>query len=323
MKYGSQDAEYFRLPANLSPGARASELLKRLDKDLQTIREVSLQLQKQIIEERKKNDEPHAHYEVGDFVLWNPRETQSDFAPSKLGPNWFGPYEVISQHKNDVTMKHMCVHTVEVQHISRLKPFIGSREQAIEYAKLDYNQFDIVSFNYFIGNPHKRTSMMFNVSFSYDNKIEAKMIPYSADIDKTQQFEEYINRYPYLFPLRFLVSVSKKEISAIKKKRITKLVPGDTVYLNLRYYDGDSNAWFDALDLPEKDKNYYVKVRVQRWTNTKHNEVQTYCDVFDCNVYLNNYDVFALVLTEEEFDDDRDILVTEEFRNLYPSIFQQ
>jgi hypothetical protein len=163
---------------------------------------------------------------------------------------------------------------------------------------------------------------MINVAFVYDGITENKMLPYEANIDKTQQFDEYIHRIPYLFPLRFLASEAKKEISRIKRGRITRLVPGDLVYLNLRYFDGDSSAWFDSLDLPEKDKSYFAQVRVLRWTNNRHNEVEGRCNVFNCNVTLNNYDVQAVILTEQEFIDDRDILVTEAFRVQYPKMFE-
>jgi len=322
LKYGTQDAAHFRLPAELTPGARSHEILRLLDKDLQTIRELSLELQTRIMEERKSKDEPPAHYEVGDLVLWNPREKQSDFAPSKLGPNWFGPYEVIAQHKNDITMKHMCIHTVEVQHISRLKPWFGSREEAIEYAKLDYNQFDVVSINYFTGNPHLRSSMMFNVTFRDKDVTENKMMQYGPNIDKTQQFEEYLNRTPYLFPLKFLAKAAKKEINNVKQRRITNITPGDTVYLNLRYFDGETNAWFDSLELPDKLKDYCVQLRLQRWKDNAHTTIRAQCDVFNCSIDLNAYDIMTLVVTEVDFTDETHILVTDQFRHQYPKIFE-
>jgi hypothetical protein len=323
LKYGTQDAEYFRLPANLSPGARAGEMLRRLDRDLEIIRNISIEKQAEIIQDRKKNDKPYTTYAVGDYVLWNPREEQSDFAPAgKLGPNWFGPYEVIEQVKNDVTMKHMCIHTIEVQHVSRLKPFFGSKEDALNMAKLDYNQFDIVSFNYFTGNPHKRSSMLFNVTFAYNGITENKMIPYSADIDKTQQFEEYINANPILFPLRYFAKESIKRVNIMNRQAITRVVPGDTVYINLRYFDGTDSAWFDSLDLPEKDKTYTVKVRVLAWDNRNHIKLKAYCEVFDINVLLTTYDIYALTITEESFDERIHILVTVNMRTQYPKMFE-
>ena len=323
MKYGTQDAEYFRLPANLTPGARAAEVLKRLDKDLETIRNISVEKQSEIIQHRKKNDKLPTQYAVGDYVLWNPREKPSDFAPAgKLGPNWFGPYEVLEQIKNDVTMKHMCIHTIEVQHVDRLRPFIGSKEDALNMAKLDYNQFDVVQFNYFTGNPHKRTSMMFSVTFSLNNILEEKMLPYEANIDKTQQFDVYINKHPILFPLRYHVKESKRQINSMNKNRIVRVVPRDMVYLNLRYFDGTDNAWFDSLNLPEKNKIYTVKIRVLDWMNNNHTKLKAYCEVYDLEVHLSTYDVYALVITQEDFNDEEHILVTDNYRRQYPELFE-
>ena len=323
MKYGTQDAEYFRLPANLTPGARAHEILKRLDEDLRTIRSISIEKQAEIIQDRKKNDKPHTQYAVGDYVLWNPREKQSDFNPAgKLGPNWFGPYEVIEQNKNDVTMKHMCIHTIEIQHVDRIKPFLGSKEDALNMAKLDYNQFDVVRFNYFTGNPHKRTSMLFNVTFAYNGITEAKMIPYSRDLDRTEQFDIFINSRPILFPLRYSLKESKHEINLMNKERITRVVPNDIVYLDLRYFDGLDSAWFDSMELPEKDKTYTVKVRVLEWVNRSHTKLKAYCEVFNIEVLLATYDVYALIITQEDFIDEEYVLVTVNHRMQYPKLFE-
>jgi len=219
-------------------------------------------------------------------------------------------------------MKHMCIHTIEVQHVDRLKPFFGTTEEALEMAKLDYNQFFIESFNHFTGNPHKRTSMLFNVTFSYNGITEAKMIPYSADIDRTEQFERYINDNPYLFPLRYHASVAKKRMNAMNRQPITRVVPNDIVYLNLRYYDGMDSAWFDSLDLPEKDKIYTVKIRALEWGHRNHKTLKTYCDVFGMDVLLTTYDVYALTITQQDFDDEKHILVTVNFQRQYPKMFQ-
>ena len=323
MKYGTQDAEYFRLPANLSPGARATEILKRLDENLELVRTISIEKQAEIIQKRKQDDKLPTTYAIGDYVLWNPREKQSDFAPAgKLGPNWFGPYEVIDHSKNDVTIRHICIHTIEIQHVDRLKPFFGSKEDAIKMAKLDHNQFDIVGINYFTGNPHKRTSMLLNVTFAYNGITEAKMLPYGADIDRSQQFEIYINANPILFPLRYSASAATREINNMNRQAITRIVPNDTVYLNLRYFDGTDSAWFDSLDLPEKDKIYSVKIRVLAWENRNHTKLKAFCEIYNMEIILTTYDVYALVTTEEDFVDDKNILVTVNLRQQYPRLFE-
>jgi len=192
----------------------------------------------------------------------------------------------------------------------------------MEYAKLDHNQFDIDEIRYFTGNPHLRTSMMLNVTFSHNNITENQMIPYSADIDKTQQFEEFINRIPYLFPLRFHAAQAKAEVRRIRKEVITRIVPGDTVYLDLRFFDGENSAWFDSLDLPEKEKSYYVQIRIRKWLNNRRIKAEAFCQTFNCTIFLNNYDVRTVILTEEEFREGRDILITEAHRQIYPLIFQ-
>lgn len=90
------------------------------------------------------------------------RESPSDFLPEKLAPNYLGPYMVVRQEKNDVTVEHVVLRTQHVLHVDRLKPFIGPLEEAVLVAKADQNQVFIVSLNYFTGNPHLRSSMTFS-----------------------------------------------------------------------------------------------------------------------------------------------------------------
>jgi hypothetical protein len=216
----------------------------------------------------------------------------------------------------------MCIHTIEIQHVDRIKPFFGSRKDALNMAKLDYNQFDIVGFNYYTGNPHLRTSLLFNVTFAYYGVTEEKMIPYSPDLDKTMQFGEYIESKPILFPLRYFAKESKKRVNDMNKQRITRVVPNDVVYLNLRYFDGVESAWFDSLDLPDKSKTYVVQIRVLEWMNNNHTKLKAYCDIYELEVHLTTYDVFALIITQEDYNEEEHILVTVNMRQQYPRLFE-
>ena len=150
---------------NLAPGVRAHVLIRLLDDNLQHIRAKSRELQDKLAAKRREEDKNISSYASGDLVLFNPREHPRDHLPTKLTPNWLGPYQVIQQVKNDVLAKHIVLHTEGVFHVERLKSFFGTFEQALDIARHDQHQFKIISINYFTGNPFIRTSMTFNVTF--------------------------------------------------------------------------------------------------------------------------------------------------------------
>jgi hypothetical protein len=287
LKYGTQDAEYFRLPLDITPGQRVSETLKLLDEDLRIIRELSSNAQAELVAERKKLDSAPASYAVGDLVLWNPREMPTE----------------------------------DVFHLSRLKPFFGSYTEAVEMAKLDNNQFDIASINYFTGNPHVRTSMSFNVTFNIGQSTETVNLNYTNDLARSQQFQDYIETKAYLFPLRSTEKVSRQHISNLKKLAIIDVKINDELYLNLRYYDGTHSSWYDSLELPYKDKDYVIKIKLIRWLNKAHTAVLCQCPVFNDNITLNSYDVFALTTPLNSFDDTKMLHVTATMRSVFPKIF--
>jgi hypothetical protein len=320
LKYGTQDAEYFRLPNNLTPGARSHEIVTRLDRDLRIIREISRDKQAQIVEERKANDPVPTQYELGDLVLFNARENPGDMLPSKLSPSWLGPYEVLGQRKNDVRMRHCCMQTEATQHLSRLKPFFGTLEDARRIAELDYNQFVIQRINYFTGNPHVRTSMEFNVTFENGDNTETKMIQYNRDLANSQQFEQYINSINYLFPLRFLAAEAPKRILAIDRTVITLVNPGQEAYMNMRYFDDTDRAWFDGLNLPEKHKQHLVAIEFRRWKNRNRKSIIAFSPLFNMEMELTTYDVFATVIQNPNFDEDY-VYVDANFGAAYPAIF--
>ncbi len=316
LKYGTEDASYFRLPESLEPGNSMNDFITKLDENLKITREISLQLQQKIVEERKASDGPAVSYECGDLVLWNPREKPSDYLHAKLSPNWLGPYEVVKQNKNDVTCIHIVSKKQFVLHVGRLKPFIGSYEDALRVAKLDQNQFHIISFNYYTGNPHMRQSMTFNVTF----EDEILNMPYNSDLADSVQFDEYVNSIPALFPLRCSAVESKKAISAMNKLAIVDVSPRDKKYLNLRFFDGTDRSWFDSLNLPEVSKTYVVPISFVKWNNKNHRAIQAFCRVFNCNIVLTFYDVFAYVISDVIVESM--VVVDEGMRTLYPQMFE-
>ena len=306
LKYGTVDAEYFALPSQLKlpPGARAHLLVKSLDENLQHIRSLSLEFQRKLAEARRKKDSHISSYEPGDLVLWNPREQPTDHLPTKLSPNWLGPYEVISQVKNDIRCKHIVLKTEAVFHVERVKPFFGTYAQALDIARHDQHQYLIETINFFTGNPFVRSSMTFNVRFE-DGTIT---MPYGDDLAQSQQFEQFVWANPALFPLRFTAKQALQEVSKINKLAIADFQPGDKAFLDLRYYDGRSSSWFDSLELPRSTPTLPVSVNLMyvtplvftRWLNAKRTEIEASVPFWgaDSMIRLKTYDVQAYVCSQ-------------------------
>ena len=128
-------------------------------------------------------------------------------------------------------------------HVARLKPFFGTREQAIKVAQLDQDQFFVRKILYYTGNPHLRRSMTFTVEYT-DGDVS--MVPYTEDIASTEMFQQYIQQRPELLPLRYSAVEAKKQMSIMNKQAITEVKPGDTVYVDMHYFDGTRSVWFDS-----------------------------------------------------------------------------
>ena len=325
LKYGTLDAARFNLPEQLlqEPGVRAAAIVKALDENLQTIRSISRKLQAELAAERAEQDKNISSYEPGDLVLFNPREQPSDHLPSKLSPNWLGPYSVINQVKNDVAVKHIVLNTEAVLHVERLKPFFGTFEEAVSIARHDQHQFNIIQFNYYTGNPFLRTSMTFNITFE-DGTIT---MPYGGDFIDSQQFEAYILATPELFPLRFPVKVATREINRLERLAITSATPGMEAFVNIRIYDGKTSVWFDSLQLPHKDKPYLMPIRFTKWYyRNSQRLIEAVVPLFGnthpkYTLYLTSYDIIAYVRFEWEYWTT--ILLDEQKLAQYPQILRR
>lgn len=315
LKYGSQDAAYFELPYWMDSEAKSIEFLKRLDKNLSVIREVSQILQDKIAKERREGDKMVPTYLPGDFILWNSLENPCDHLDEKLATPWKGPYEVVKQTKNDIQCTHVVLGEDAVLHVSRVKPFFGSREDAIRIGMTDKDQYRIISIDWCTGNPHVRTSMMFGIT--WEDGFQS--IRYNADLAASQQFQDYIHSRSYLFPLRFTSKLASKEISIINGDMITSLSLGQTVYLNLRYFDGVNSIWFDSLSLPNREKDYVTKGSVVSWVNQSQKRVRIKVGIYNAIYSLSTYEVQAYIT--KAVSQSSMVEVTNAMKELLPGIW--
>ena len=119
---------------------------------------------------------------------------------------------------------------IKILHVTRLKLFVGSREEAYKAALLDADQFVIRKIHYWRGNPEKRSEMFFFVEFDDGDKI---LLPYSKDLSSSVQFEDFVYAEPQLFPLRFNAADAPKRITAMRKEPIRDVSLHDVFYLDL------------------------------------------------------------------------------------------
>ena len=328
LRFGTRDAAHFRLPDTkpLSHQAKLDLVVHDLNDLLTTVRDISFDYQKKLAALRRRKDGFTPRSSTGDLVLLDVLENAKSHPESKLAPRFMGPYAVVKQTVNDLTVKHITLKTTHNLHCTRFKPFYGTYDDAYLVALLDKNQVHIVSINYYTGNPFSRTRMQFNITFADGTITRA----WDQELHDTMQFEEYVSRHPVLFPLRYSAAQAKKEVSKLRKLTITNLAPRShpqdphpTAWLNLRHFDFESYQWYDAIGFPDKEVDYYAKIEIMRWdTGFLNKRLVCRLPVYDnLQVVLDYYDIFAYVRLKPPLPQHGHIVVPE-FRNRYPNAFR-
>jgi len=226
------------------------------------------------------------------------------------------------QVKNDIECKHLVNHTIHKFHVDWVHPFWGTDKEAFEMAKLDKNQYLILSINYFKGNPFLRTGMTFNVTFE-DGSID---LGFNADLYDSQQMEQFIYSTPSLFPLRFTAKQAKIEVAKLKKLSITQVREGDTVYLNLRFFNFLGYTWYDEVGFDDPNTTYFVPIKIGMFVSNKKLKVNaTVITHGNKRLILDNYDLVAYVSLQVPNGKNDRVLTLEDkarfpnaWRNLIP-----
>ena len=254
MKFGSYDVAYMHLPDNAILSNNAPKMLTELNDTLRIIREISKSYQQSLVLKRdNSNTVPSTlnKFQRGDFVLF--LYSVDGYQLNKLDAKFLGPYEVISHIKNDVQVRNLITDAISVFHVNRLKPFIGTWEQATEAALRDSDQYYIDKFIAYRGDPLARQSIEFYIKFA-DGCYHWK--PWSPDLFDTVQYEEFCSEIPQLS--HTIVQCLKESLVLMRQTNshpITLVAPGDTIFLDLRAIGA---GWYESLELPNCDFSLYV-----------------------------------------------------------------
>ena len=163
--------------------------------------------------------------------------------------------------------------------------FIGTEAQAKAMALLDKNQYLIKEVQAYRGDPATRSTCTFLVLFE-DNDIV--WIPFSPDISNTTQFEVFCNTRPELYTLLYSQLEAQKMIAALNRSPICEVIPGDSVYVDLRFY---GSGWYNSLELPSSDILRYVVVfKYVKWYHkTTHTKIVAQCPLFNEEWPVNHH----------------------------------
>jgi hypothetical protein len=277
LTFGSVDMAYFEFPDLLQTDVKSGSFLAKLNEKLRLVREISRAYQEALVSERMSNQlEEQTLFKAGDFVLF-----QQPDRKSKLQPLYQGPFQVVSQMKNDVEVRNLIRGNIIKVHVSRLKIFHGTLEDAKKMALLDNDQYEIDCLLAYKGDPLKRMRMTFLVRFKDTSE---HWLEYSNDLAQTLQFEFYCNLHVELRPLLYTAAQTKTYLSQLNKTPITEVEPGDNVYVDLRCYGSD---WFDTLNLPNQYFTRYMVLYTYENFNATRTRIKCYCPVFKERFIVN------------------------------------
>ena len=319
--FGSADATYFRMPEAGDSMQRAHAYIQLLDNNLRVLLDISKRHQTEIVARRAAKSvtsDKQNKFQPGDLVLFqlNPDNP----LPTKLTPKFQGPYEVIEQHKNDVRCRHIILGDVREFHVTRLKLFTGSREDAVRVAMVDNDQYTIVRFKAYRGDPLVRTTMEFEVQFADGSLV---WLPWSKDLFDAVQYEEFCRSSPELTPLLYSAKDAADKIKQVNKTAITEVKPGDIVFVDLRSYGA---TWYSSLPLPDRDHTrYLLEYRYGDFKNKARTRIEVRCPLFK-ETWVVNHDFVrrygAFREMEPADEDSKIVVIDEEMLAKYPMLLR-
>ena len=274
--FGSKDQTYYTLDPRVEAKDLQFEYTKKLDDCLRQLRNISAKHQAKLIEARTTKA-PMNKFAVGDLVLKNVRSPTKHWKPEKIGPSFYGPYQVTRVQSNDYDCRHITDGTVDRFHVSAIKPYFGTLEMAKRAAMLDHDQYVVTKVSQYIGDPVKRNSMEFLMTYADGDE---QWNVFYHELTYVEAFRDYCAKLPELWPLLYTEKEYQKLKVKLNKEDITELSPGDIRYVDLRSI---SQHWYNNIEeytpnLPnEHSMIYVVPFHMVEWVGKGRTKIATVC----------------------------------------------
>ena len=314
LTFGSESERYNNMGRDEVP-EKAHARLHKLNDNLALLQRSSREYQDKLKAKRfSKGISPQRQnqYQPGDFVLFD----KGAKVYPKMSHRYLGPFQVISQYKNDIDCKHLVTGVVTKVDVRDVKLYPGDREQAYKMAMRDHDQHEIDTILYYTGDRERRSTMLFTVRFK-DGDI--RELPYSQDLFDSIAYEEFCSSKPYLHHLIYTTDGAAKYISEKRKQSITTVQPGDEVYVDIRVFGDD---WYDALQLPDSPTvTYVMQFMLTHWYHKTSKKLISVKNPMTKATYrFDNYHVKCFV--HRDFDPTTMVLVDSDFALRFPQVNQ-
>ena len=291
--------------------------LQKLNENLKVQRGITLEFQSELRQAREKDNVEGANaneYQPGDFVLLDGLTDPSKFRSCKLDSRYKGPFEVLRHTGNSVEVRHVNMGFVSTFPVERLRAFVGTKDDALKIAMEDLNQYEVDVILAWRGDPTLRTTMEFEVRFK-DGDVVWK--PWDLDLASCQPFEDFCRRNKELYLLLYTTEHVSRAASSISSRAITDVQPGDTIFVDLRYFG--TFVYDNLLDLPDKyHLKYVVRVIFTKWTGRTHKKLDAQVPLFGLTFEFNN--LFVFYYGHQRVIADGMVEVTLDFLDIYPDI---
>ena len=293
--FGTARRKQFEFPPGPLTAANATAYLKALDASLADVQSLVVKYQSDLVNKRIP-DGAQNMFLPGEFVLF---ELPSDKPrPHKLHARYVGPYEVLTQTKNDVQVRHLSLGRVQTLYVGDLKRFRGSREAALALATTDADQHVVSAILAYRGDPLVRTSTSFLVRFADNEEI---WLPWSRDLYDSEPYVNFCQSLPELKPLVSTVAAAKAWLQATNATPIPGDLPGRQAFIDIRAFGAD---WYQTLDLPNLHTAvYYAPCRYGKWASPRR-KIKLHCETLKLTRTVDHVFVqmYGSLLTEPTSD---------------------